>query len=358
MAASLLAGCGGDSAVAPPIGTPTIVDLAADWTAATPESQGMDATRVADAIVHAGTVANLRSLLVVRHGRLVVERYFGGFFADSLAHGRSVTKSVVSTLVGIAIARGEIAGVSSTLGAMLPATVATLDAAEMGITVRNLLTMSSGFEWTESGAIGYNRWIVSGDHVQYLLDKPLAFAPGSRFTYNSAGSHLVSVLLTEAVGIGTAEYADLHLFTPLGIPRARWETLSAGYANGGAGLELRPRDMAKIGQLFLQRGASGTGQVVPGAWVEEATTTRFRLSSLGFPVRDLGYGYFWWTENAPPDRAYFAWGYGGQFIYVVPSKDLVVVATSHWQGLGTTVAAQETGILGLIVNHVVPAANP
>jgi CubicO group peptidase (beta-lactamase class C family) len=296
----------------------------------------------------------MRSLLVVRHGLLVQESYFGGHGRDDLNDVRSVTKTVMAMLVGIAVDRG-LFGLDSTLGDLLPASLATLDAGKQAITVRNLLTMSSGFTWSESGAVGYSDWITAPDQIRYLTDRALARTPGSTFNYNSAAVHLLSVILATKSGMSTPQFADRYLFGPIGIARRQWEPVSGGFVNGGAGLDLRARDLARLGQLMLQDGMSGFTRVLPAGWMLEATRSRYDWSGTAGPLRDTNYGYPTWIERAGPHPAFFAWGYGGQFIYVVPDLDLVVVATTNWSGLGSTAAAQEVAVLDIIVNRVLPA---
>lgn len=327
------------------------VDLTLPWQVAEPEAVGMDAGALRLAEGRARDIERMRSLLVVRRGRLVLEKYYDGATRDELADVRSVTKSVVSTLTGLAVERGYLSGLDATLGDILPPDVAELDDVERGITVRNLLTMSGGWEWVEQGAIGYNEWIVVRDHVGYLLDKPHVATPGTTFAYNTASAHLLGVVLAQAAGKSLPALGDELLFGPLGITQRAWEPMGDSDANGGAGLELRPRDLARLGQLFLQDGWSGTNRVLPDGWVSQATTPYYTWASAAGPTH-VSYGFLWWTDE--DHDAYMAWGYGGQFIYVAPDRDLVVVATTRWWDGAP--ADQATRVLDVIVNGVVPAA--
>ena len=331
-------------------------DLAATWQTADPASLGVDAAALQRAAEDAEELSRMRSLLVVRDGRLILERYFHGFARDSLADVRSATKSIVSTLAGIALERGDLPSLDQPIGDVLPASLGTLTAAQEPITFRHLLTMTGGFEWDESENIReYNDWILSEDHVAFLLDRPMVSTPGASFAYNSAAVYLLSVLLEEVVGRPLMDYADEYLFGPLGISERRWEELEDGRVNGGAGLDLRPRDLARLGQLMLQEGVSGDRQIVPASWVSLATTPAFTWSMQSGPMTDLSYGYLWWVDRTRD--AFFAWGYGGQFIYVAPSRNLVIVATTEWRLL-----SQEGGpgrltdaVQRIIVNGIVPA---
>jgi CubicO group peptidase (beta-lactamase class C family) len=341
--------------VAAPGGAPAPVDLSQPWRVSSPAAQRMDERQLGAAYARATVTPGLHSLLVVRNGVLVSERYFGGLTADSLNDVRSVTKSVVSALVGIAIDRGMIAGSATRLGDLLGPPVATIVGAKADITVEQLLTMTSGFAWDESTTAQFNAWILAPDQITYLLDRPLADAPGTRFVYNSAAVHLLSVALGAAAGMNLEAFADRFLFGPLAITAHEWPTDARGYPNGGAGLRLRARDLAKLGTLYLQGGRSGARQVVPVEWVERSTRVQWALHRTTESIGDLGYGYLWWVGDAAGRRMVFAWGYRGQYVCVVPELQLVVIATA---ALAADVDAltEERTIMALIVDGVLPAA--
>jgi CubicO group peptidase (beta-lactamase class C family) len=347
------AGCA-DSPVVPRTFEP--VDLSAPWRTADPGLVGLDPGRLEAAAEDAGALERMRSLLVVRDGFLVLERYYHGFSRDSLADVRSVTKSVVSTLAGIALGQGGLSSLDLTLEQLLRPELGVPSEEQMAITVRHLLTMSGGFQWDESGVAEYNDWRLSGDFIQYLLDRPLVSAPGSTFNYNSAAVHLLGVLLEGAIGTSVPLFAELTLFEPLGVSDVRWEWMIDGSVNGGAGIDLRPRDLARFGQLLLQGGRSGRHRVLSKGWVDLATTPAYDWSSQAGPIQDLTYAYLWWVDRERD--AFFAWGYGGQFVYVVPSRALVVVATTEWRYLSREggPGALEAAVLDIIVNGIVPAA--
>jgi CubicO group peptidase (beta-lactamase class C family) len=347
-----LAACGDAS------GPVDALDLSEPWTYVGPSAVGLDSARLETAAAQAAAIPRFHALLVARHGRLVLERYFAGVDQQTLNDVRSVTKSVVSTLAGIAHQRGLLPNLDTTIAAYLGADY-RLDAADSAVTVRDLLTMSSGYSWTETTA-EYNRWISSaGDHVQFVLDLPVANLPGTTFAYNTGAVHLLGVLLEHATGLSLPAFAERYLFTPLGIHDVEWEPLDPGTVNGGAGIDLRAQDLLRLGQLFLQEGRSGTHQIVPADWVTLATRPYYTWRWGVGPLSTVTYGYLWWVSTTSIDAAYFAWGYGGQFIYVVPSQDLVVVATTDWTGIGDAAAvnALESAVLDVIVNGVVPATH-
>jgi CubicO group peptidase (beta-lactamase class C family) len=302
------------------------IDVAQEWERATPAETGFDAAGLESAIAAA---ADVRSLLIVRDGYLVHESYGAGIDRNSMHDVRSVTKSIVSALVGIAIGDGLIAGTRQQIGDLLPASLA-LDGQKRAIQVHHLLTMTSGFEWLESGAIGYNDWISADDQVGFLLARRLDQPPGTVFNYNSAATHLLSVILARAAGEPLPQWSQRVFFDQIGIDRADWEPVSGGQVNGGSGLDLRATDLARIGQLFLQQGASGVRQIIPRDWVLASVAPRFSGFGVRAGIGAPNYGMLWWLDldDAP---AFFAWGFGGQFIYVVPSLYLVIVLTTEWR---------------------------
>jgi CubicO group peptidase (beta-lactamase class C family) len=317
--------------------------------------QGIDPAALARVYEQAEGIPGLHSLLVQRHGVLVAEDYFHGFEPDSLHDVRSVTKSVVSILTGIAVEEGYIGSIDQTLGELLPGLAATLPVEKSRISVRDLLMMSSGLDWHElDGGSSYGDWWASGDMLQFILDLPVVHEPGERFIYNSGASHLLSVILTEATGQTTLQFAREHVFSPLGITDVDWLLLPDGYYAGGMGLQIDARAMMRIGQMFLDGGTYGGVSVVSADWVTQSTTGH--LSTGGVMPFGQEYGYLWWMGQSEGLDFYFANGYGGQFILVDPDLDLVVVASSRWRGLNwQSAGSQWYSIIDLIVTGVLPS---
>lgn len=280
----------------------------------------------------------LRGVLILQDGEVVAERFRGGLDADEPVNVKSASKSLLSALVGIAIERGELDGVDQTLGELLPGRVSGEKA---GITLEDLLTMSSGLE-TVSGA-NYGAWVSSDNWVDAALDQPLVDDPGSTFTYSTGDSHLVSAILTEATGMSTRAYAEKHLLEPLGISVSWWERDPQGIYMGGNQFSMSARDLARLGELYLHQGKWEGKQIVPAAWVERST----RVHAEGWPDRYGQYGYFWWVR--PEQQAYVAVGYGGQFLYVAPEDDLIVVLLSTLESKG---AAWDRQVISWIEDRV------
>ena len=196
-----------------------------------------------------------------------------------------MTKSVVSALVGIAVERGEIGSVDDPVAGYVVPAVGEMGDGKREITFRHLLTMTGGFEWDETGGFGsYSEWIRSRDHLRFLLDRPLAHQPGAPLHLQLAAVHLLGVAVEFATGMPLPAFAQEAIFRPIGIAIGRWESLPGGYVNGGAGLDLRPRDLARLGQLYLQRGASGRRQVLPEEWVDASVDPHFQWRDDSGPL--------------------------------------------------------------------------
>jgi CubicO group peptidase (beta-lactamase class C family) len=306
-----------------------------EWPAATPESQNLSSSVLAgyhDRIA-AGEFGQVHSLLVIRHGFLVSEAYFREWDGDDLHPAFSVTKSVTSALVGIARGQGEMPELDTPVRTLLPeyAFVANPSPAKNAITLDDVLTMRAGLEWNEFG-YGYTdprnpvrEMHASLDWLKFVLDLPMAWWPGTHYNYSTGYTTLLAGVLRNTTGMEASEYAALHLFGPLGIAAWDWNHSPRGLTDTGGGLSLRPRDMAKFGQLFLQQGLWRGAPVVPADWVALSTMAHVDLGG------GWGYGYQWRRmPGTPGDNSSFpfAWGWGGQFVFVVPAVDMVVVSTA------------------------------
>jgi CubicO group peptidase (beta-lactamase class C family) len=296
-------------------------------------------------------IPNVRSLRVEQHGVVVREQYWGGGDADTPHDVRSVTKSVMSLLAGIADRQGCLP-LDATLGATL-GPEAPSDPAKAAITVRQLLSMSGGFQWNELGNVNeYNDWVSSPDPVQYVLARPLVDAPGTFFSYDSAGYHLVSVAMTDECG-ATEVFAQANLFGPLGIAPPQWERFDTPPdVNGGAGIQLSTRELAALGELVLHDGAAAGAQLVPAAYVAAATSVQITNGDAG--DFGSGYGYGFWIGVSGADRFVMAQGFGGQFVVVDAQRDAVAVATSDWQGHGATADQTFNQLYDLISTRILP----
>jgi CubicO group peptidase (beta-lactamase class C family) len=295
----------------------------AGWRTSTPERQGVDSARLLQAVDYVRTQGlDLDSLLLVRNGHLVLEAYFHPYPPELAQDVASVTKSVTASLVGIAVRLGAIQSLDQPVLGFFPERVAAnLDANKRAMTVRHLLTMSSGLRCGGPGEPEQQAMTESRDWVQFALDLPMAAAPGTVFAYCSPGSHLLAAIVARATGMSVQQFAQTQLFTPLGIEPPTWPLDPQGVAHGWGDLRLHPRDMAKIGYLYLHEGLWNGQRILPPDWV--ADTTRPHTS---VPTSDADYGNGWWLPRGVAGL-YEARGRGGQYVSVLPAKDLVVAWT-------------------------------
>ncbi len=331
-----------------------------DWTVSTPDKEGMDPKKLADladAIRKGEVCPRLHALLAVRHGRIVLEEYFNGWQADRMHTLQSVTKSFASALVGIAIARGEFKGVEEKVLDFFPDMkgIANMDERKAAIRLKDLLTMRTGVDFHERGANSPLEQLsqMPTGWDKFYLDRPMILAPGTSFNYDSGGVILLSAMLKNRTGMHALEYAERYLFKPLGIVNKYWNTNLEGHTHTGGGLALTARDAARFGLLYLHNGRWGNEQVVPEAWVKESLSMQVDLAAPGQPAG--GYGYWWWI--GAPDwqgegRQYVGYARGrlGQYIFVVPEYDMVVVFFGDHK-----TSADSGKILGVFYDRVLDA---
>ncbi len=302
---------------------PTYVDPNASkitFPMGTPESQGLDSTILAKAEAALQSLPQTYSFLVIRNGVLVDERYFHGSNYDQANNIQSASKTILSGLIGIALNKGLLVSVDQKISDVLSPDF-TFTAMTKQLTLRHLLTMSAGISWiedtTENAIEDADNW------VQAILNLPFVATPGSLFNYDTGLTHLLSAVLTEGTGIDTCSFAAQYLFKPLGITIKHWGRDPQGYYSGGYNLYLTPRDLARVALMYLQKGEFQGQSVVPADWIAEATTSKIQSEHPQYT-----YGYLWWLFTAAGHPVYKMWGYGGQFAYLVPDLNLIMVTTT------------------------------
>jgi CubicO group peptidase (beta-lactamase class C family) len=325
------------------------------WMNSTPREQGLN-EKLLDEMMNQIQTHGIRidSISIVRNGYMVFDEYPSTLYdADTEHIIHSCTKSYTSALVGIAIAEGYIPGVESKLEDLLPnRTMDNLDSWKESVTLEDLLTMTSGFDWDEwtepyeSPENSNNQMWNSGNPVQYYLDLPMVAEPGNLWVYSSGGSHLLGAIVAEATGMSLLDYAEQKLFTPLGISTSdvNWPADNQGYNYGSGGVYMLPRDMAKFGYLYLNNGSWDEEQIVPSEWVQTAAETVTYFSEYA------GYSHQWWTYLSDDVDVYSAVGFQGQNIFVIPALDMVVVFTSS---VSPYEPYPQTAIL---FDYIIPAA--
>lgn len=295
------------------------------WPTASPEEVGLDSAVLVEMFDAARELKiPVHSIQIVRHGRLVLDSYFYPYSPEMRHDVASVTKSVTSTLVGLAIDDGHLRDVKQPVLSFFPnLSVMKPDASKKALTLEHLLTMQAGwdcgFEAKEARLFEMRQ---SADWMRFMLGLPMRTEPGTRFAYCSGNCHVLSAILTEGTGTNALAFARRELFDPLGIRDVAWPADSRGRNHGWGDLQLLPRDMAKLGQLFLQRGRWRDRQIISEAWIRTATHAHVERTTN----KDR-YGYFWWVKGAEYPGMFEAVGRGGQRINVWPAQDLVIVFT-------------------------------
>ncbi len=299
------------------------------WQFDTPENHNMN-PEVFAALHEALKDSSVYAMVTAKDG-VIIDEYYGSEYDENSRFGlHSCSKSLTSALIGIAIEQGHIGGVDDLLSDYLPQVAALEDTRKHQLTLRHLLTHTSGLEWYEWGG-GRSNWQEfrsAPNWVEYILGRSLVAQPGAVFNYSTGNTHLLSAVLEQATGMSQSEYSRANLFEPLGIESATWGADPQGVTDGGNGVRMTARDAARFGQLYLEGGLWKGRQVIPAEWVAESTS----VQNPG-PGGSTGqYGYQWWIRSfgAGDYDTYYALGAFGQYILVVPELDLVTVIASRY----------------------------
>jgi CubicO group peptidase (beta-lactamase class C family) len=307
--------------------------------------------------------ANIDGIAIARDGIVVREEYFNGTKPADRKHVASVTKSVISALVGIAIGEGKIGSVDQPVADFFPEyDWSSARKEKRDVTIRNLLAMTAPYpfaDWQER----LDALCMHTDWTRYVLDL-LGEGGGSGFKYSSGSAHLLSALITRTTGLSAREYANGRLFAPLGIMPiedremqgygfddlfgskvAGWVKDPSGISTGGWGLTLSAREMAAFGSLYANRGEWEGKKILDGAWIDESTSTQSRATVNG---TEYGYGYLWWLRDSGSDRSFFASGDGGNVIWCMPEKKAAIAILSHFM-------PDSRDRIGLIEKTILPA---
>lgn len=360
---ALLAGCGKDygSTLAkadPNPGLPASLSVAPEatsdgWRTSTPGAEGMDETMLLEVMQHIrdGAFDDVDSMVVVKNNAIIAEGYFHGFGRESLHDMRSASKSITSALTGIAVSQGLIE-VNAPISQYIPNfdSYANQDARKSAIQVFNLLNMNSGLQcddWDDSSPGQEDKMYNAKDWPRFILDLPMAYAPGEATHYCTGGVIVLGSIVSTRAGVPLDNYAATWLFNPLGITNVNWRRQPDGTATGGGGMGLRPRDMAKFGNLFVNGGKWNGVPVLPPQWIEQSQR---QVTTL----LDKGYGFNWWKRSyqvkGQTEVSTFAWGNGGNLIFLFPLHQLVVVFT----GSNYNTSREDSGFF-ILSSKVLPA---
>ena len=314
------------------------------------EAERMETAAIVEEIFRTGPI---KSFMLQRDGELLIEAHRMGMRADRTTNVKSVSKSIISLLVGIAIEQGYLRGVRQPIGVFFPDYFERLpDPEKESITIQDLLTMRAGLASTSRR--NYGRWVLSDNWVEFALGRPLIEEPGGEMVYSTGSSHLLSVILTRATGMSTREFANKNLFGPLNIRDGGWDRDPQGYYLGGNNIALSPAALLKIGTLVMNMGVYDGKQIVPRAWIAESMQiyTRSRFNPYD-------YGYAWWQRELNGHTVQFAWGNGGQYILMLPAfKTVVAIASRSGESSTDSRASRrmlfdfiETRLIGFLQNQ-------
>ena len=328
-----------------------------EWKISSPEEQGLDRDLIADLYENASQLPTIYSLLVFKNGALIAEDYFNGGSPNRQSKIQSVTKSITSALVGIAIEEGCISGVDQKMMDFFPEYKDDIDDPRKNdITIQHLLQMRAGFPWEESTQELFDL-LFSGFHNDTLVHVPLVRDPGSDSEYSNLTSHILGIVVARACGTDLRSFAIEHLFGPLDIEPGFWQQDWDENYLGFADLDLSSTDLAKFGLLYLNDGQYKGEQIVPAEWVEESLqgyskkTWKYRV---GPNWKANEYGYQWWSIKAGNYRYDLAWGHGGQQIVLIDELDLMVIvlADALYGEHGDDPWKIEKGNLNLVADFV------
>jgi CubicO group peptidase (beta-lactamase class C family) len=299
------------------------------WQTSTPEAEGMDSAALAKLVAY-GKARSFDSLLIARHGRIVLDAYYTPYTAEIPHIANSVTKAVTGTLIAIALNEGLLDSLDHpVLEFFKDRKIANIDDRKRAMTVRHLLDMTSGFEWDEGLEGGRAQSLTgmgrSADWVQFILDRPMAHKPGDRFYYNTGNAYLLSAIIQKLSGRSAGDYANAKLFAPLGIALPFWRSAPLGLTMGGCCLMLLPRDMARIGYLYLHGGEWTGQQLMPRIYVDAVNHATVDMHSSLDP--SLRYSQLFWAF--PEKHVVMAEGDHCHLIMLFRDLDIVAVTTAR-----------------------------
>jgi CubicO group peptidase (beta-lactamase class C family) len=272
------------------------------------------------------SIPEFSSFILYRDGEIISEMYNNGGAANRPANIKSASKSILSALTGIALREGFIESIDDPVSGYLPANFDGIDdSLKHQITIRHLLMMNSGLRSTSFG--NYGAWVVSRDWVGHAIRGPQVHPPGRSMAYSTGDTHILSAVLSEASGMSTRQLAERYLFTPMNQRIGGWDRDPQGYFFGGNNMALSPYALLEFGKLYLNGGMYNGVQVLDPEWIHKSLTTY--QHGISFNSRRHDYGYLWWHNTFGGHSVWFAWGYGGQYLFLIPEMDAVIVLTGN-----------------------------
>ncbi len=331
------------------------------WSYSSPEIQDMNAKVLDSALVQARTLGFVDGMLVIRNGYIVAEAYFNGYDKNHAHNIMSVTKSFLSAITGIAVNQDYIVSIEKKVLDYFPEYVHPgMDVRKPDITIRHLLTMRMGIAGEAENDYGVFQHIYNSDNwLRTTIEYPLLDDPGTKMRYNSFQTHLLAAILTKATNMSLLNFANRYLFDPLNIEIDYWEQDPQGYYFGGSNMFMRPREMALLGYLYLNKGRIGDEQIIPEDWIDLTLTasTDFKHPNQWGDFENYNYGYLWWLGQIGGQNMFMGYGYGGQFVVVFPGLNLIIVSTAKNQVTSEVSNNQEWAIFNLISTYILPAVS-
>ena len=313
--------------------TPLLRD---DWQNSTPSKEGLNPMLVSELYLDAANLKTIYSLLVIKNGNLIAEKYFNEGSIDQLSKRASVTKSYISAFMGIAFEKGYLNSIDQKMIEFFPDIADKItDVRKKQITIKNMLQMRAGYPWEETNTTYWNA-IWSGEYISKIVDVPLTKDPDTEFQYSNLTSNWLGIIISRACGTDLKSFGEKNLFNPLNVKLGGWLKDLDGYYIGSGDIQFTSRDMAKFGLLYLNKGEYQGKQLVPSDWVRESlrsyskdiNSAGIESGEVGHYFHDIGYGYQWWSATAGIHNFNLAWGHGGQFIILLHDLNIVIVTTA------------------------------
>lgn len=321
------------------------------WPTSTPAAAGLDTTKIAAALDEVRANSFIFSLLVVRNDTLVVE-YYSRFLKDNDFEIASASKSFTSALIGIAIDKGIIRSVQDpVLGFFPDFDTAGLDPRKRSWTLEQFLTMKSGIDWDENA----DHTSLFTDNVNWMyttLKLPLKYAPGTQFIYTTPNVNLLSGIITRTSGMSTYDFAEQYLFAPLKISVRAWLKDPQGVYAGGTGMMFTPRDLARFGQLYLHNGTIDGTQIVSRQWIQQTLIPRNTSNLDWADLQSVNYGYLWWNNYDTRDSLFMAAGFGCEFIFVIPAKNMIIVTIGDDNVTSNQASINQNVLIGILSKYL------
>jgi len=330
---------------------PDVQQSSFEWSYWITPDNGLNDSLITAGFDAAYNSAFVNAVVIVRNGKICREKYFNNYSNATSQTVRSVSKSFLSAMIGIAADKGML-NLDQKFVDFYPEYANASDSRFKNITLRHLLTMQSGIRGDEEF---YMTFFGSSNWVSTIANSSLAFAPGSSKLYSTAGTHLVSAILTKATGMSSLDFGNKYLFEPMGLSIKSWARDPQGIYFGGNDMYFTARDIALLGVMYLNNGMLNGRQIVPASWVNSSLVYSSATGTPWGSISKIGYGYLWWSGEIAGHRAFFALGFGGQYILCIPEHNLVIAVLSYPEGDWNSADGQERAVNKIIADYFIPA---